>query len=1038
MTRLKKILWTALKGAGATVAAVLLLLFLLPILFPGAIAEQIKTWTNESIEGELQFSKTRLSFFEHFPSLTLTLYDFSLTGSAPFAGDTLLAGEALSFGLNLASVFGETLEVNTFYIDDARINVQVDTLGQANYNVYKGSPDDSSQPDSSNTRLKIAGIFFRHCHLTYDDRSIPLRMEAKDFNYEGRGDLANSQFDLQSNMSAASFDFVYDGTPYFLNRKLKADLLTGINTSSLVFRFAKNELLINKLPVDFSGEMAILKDGYDIDLNVVSGTTDFANIFSALPPEYDQWFSQTQFSGQSQIRVALKGKYRAATAEAPDLSIGLWVHDGSIRHNNAPAPLQHFWVNGKVEIPGLQPDKFSLTLDTLMFDLDGAPTRATVYVKGIEQPYIKTDIRSRLDLALLDKALGLTAVDLRGWLDLQFRADGTYRSKVLPDRSEAITAIPAYQLDAGIQNGYFKYTSFELPLEQLQAQVRSACTTGRWQDISFSIDSLRAVPGNGSISGSLSVSGMEKSAVKARLKANLQLEDFARIFPVQDYRLGGALDFDIQTDGTLDAGKKLFPATTAALQLKNGVLQTPYYPRPIEQLNINASLKGKTGTYNDLGLQLQPLSFVFEQQPFTLAAEVRNPGNLRYDISARGALDLGKIYRVFAVEGYQVTGMLQADFSAQGTEADAVAGRYQRLQNKGTLRLANLELRSDDYPDPFFVPGSTLRFEQDKAWLSDAVLRYRKNEFTLNGYAQNMVGYVLSGSPLQGELSVSSPRIVIDDFMALAAPSGASRPAATPAPSGVVLLPADMDLSLKASAAEVLYGQTKIEHFSGELAMQKGKLLLRDTRFNIAGANVGLEGSYTPVSPRKALFGLTFKADSFDVKRAYDEVPLFREMASAAEKASGLVSLQYQLEGRLNDRMEPVYPSIKGKGWVKLEQVKVKGLKLFGAVSKATGKDDINDPDLKAVVMRSSVANNIITLERTKMKVLGFRPRIEGQTSLDGRLNLRFRLGLPPFGLIGIPMTITGTSDDPQVEVRKGKEADELEEEVDDEDDQGG
>ena len=32
------------------------------------------------------------------------------------------------------------------------------------------------------------------------------------------------------------------------------------------------------------------------------------------------------------------------------------------------------------------------------------------------------------------------------------------------------------------------------------------------------------------------------------------------------------------------------------------------------------------------------------------------------------------------------------------------------------------------------------------------------------------------------------------------------------------------------------------------------------------------------------------------------------------------------------------------------------------------------------------------------MRVFGFRPRIEGQASLDGKLNLRFRLGLPPLG----------------------------------------
>ncbi len=285
---MKTILWKITKITGITVGSFFMLLLLWPVLFPGTAAEQIKTWTNENIEGELNFSRIQLSFFEHFPTLTLTLHDFSLTGSAPFAGDTLVAGKALSFGLDLASVFGKTLEVHTFYLDEARINVQVDEKGQANYNVYKGASEAETQPDSSNTQLKISGIFLKRCQLVYDDRSLPMRVAAKDFYYEGRGDLANSQFDLQSNMRASSFDFTYDGTDYFLNRKLKAELVTGINTASLVFRFAKNDLLVNKLPVDFAGEMAILKDGYDIDLKVVSGTTDFANIFSALPPEYDQ------------------------------------------------------------------------------------------------------------------------------------------------------------------------------------------------------------------------------------------------------------------------------------------------------------------------------------------------------------------------------------------------------------------------------------------------------------------------------------------------------------------------------------------------------------------------------------------------------------------------------------------------------------------------------------------------------------------------------------------------------------------------------
>ena len=68
------------------------------------------------------------------------------------------------------------------------------------------------------------------------------------------------------------------------------------------------------------------------------------------------------------------------------------------------------------------------------------------------------------------------------------------------------------------------------------------------------------------------------------------------------------------------------------------------------------------------------------------------------------------------------------------------------------------------------------------------------------------------------------------------------------------------------------------------------------------------------------------------------------------------------------------------------------------------------------------------------MRVLGFRPRFEGQVSFDGKLNLQMRLGLPPLGIFGIPMTITGTQDKPIVTMHKGNETDKLEETEEDKD----
>jgi AsmA protein len=116
-----------------------------------------------------------------------------------------------------------------------------------------------------------------------------------------------------------------------------------------------------------------------------------------------------------------------------------------------------------------------------------------------------------------------------------------------------------------------------------------------------------------------------------------------------------------------------------------------------------------------------------------------------------------------------------------------------------------------------------------------------------------------------------------------------------------------------------------------------------------------------------------------------------------------------------------------------VKDVKMKGYKLLSVVSKQTSKEGFENPNLKDLKIKTQIKNNIMTIERFKFKVAGFRPRIEGTTSLDGKLNLKMRLGLPPLGIIGIPLTITGTQDNPKVKVfGKSEKLEETEDEDND------
>ena len=145
-----------LKIVVITIVSLLLLLFVLPYIMPGTISKKIKSFVNRSIEGEVNFSRARLSFFNHFPALTLTLHDFTLKGSAPFQNDTLLSAGDIAFGIDIPALIGGNITIDQFFLTKANINVQVNEDGDANYNVYKsgGAPDTTASAPDTTTSVK--------------------------------------------------------------------------------------------------------------------------------------------------------------------------------------------------------------------------------------------------------------------------------------------------------------------------------------------------------------------------------------------------------------------------------------------------------------------------------------------------------------------------------------------------------------------------------------------------------------------------------------------------------------------------------------------------------------------------------------------------------------------------------------------------------------------------------------------------------------------------------------------------------------------
>ena len=95
--------------------------------------------------------------------------------------------------INLKSlIFDKAVTIDKIFLSDAFVNVKVNEKGEANYNVYISDNKEISKDTTSSTGIRLDKISIKNTHLVYDDKSTKILIDAKGFNYVGKGDLDKS------------------------------------------------------------------------------------------------------------------------------------------------------------------------------------------------------------------------------------------------------------------------------------------------------------------------------------------------------------------------------------------------------------------------------------------------------------------------------------------------------------------------------------------------------------------------------------------------------------------------------------------------------------------------------------------------------------------------------------------------------------------------------------------------------------------------------------------------------------------------------
>ncbi|HMH55568.1 MAG TPA: AsmA family protein, partial [Gemmatimonadales bacterium] len=399
---------------GALLALLLVLLLVLPLLFRDQIAQRAKTAVNQNVNARVDWSDVGLSFFRHFPNLTLTLDGLTAVGVDRFQGDTLAAVRHLRVSLSLPSVLGNVMGgsgpvvVRGVELDQPRLSLIALEDGAANWDVSRQSQEPG--PHGPGMEVSLRRFEIKDGDIAFDNRRAKLKATLKGYNQSLSGDLSQKQVDIQTRLTADTASVVFAGIPY-LNRVklgLVADAQADLANKSYVLK--QTELSLNDLKLGVSGSAKSVGKLLGLDLAFSAPSTNFRSILSLVPAVYAHDFDKVKTAGSFTVSGRVKGEY--GVSAFPSFAINAKVNDAAFQYPDLPLPARSIFLDLALTNPGGSADRTVVKLDRFHMLLGQNPVDAGLVLKTpLSDPDVDLRVKGKVDLADVRRAVKLEGIN---------------------------------------------------------------------------------------------------------------------------------------------------------------------------------------------------------------------------------------------------------------------------------------------------------------------------------------------------------------------------------------------------------------------------------------------------------------------------------------------------------------------------------------------------------------------------------------------------------------------------------------------------
>ncbi|MCC2545720.1 AsmA family protein [Hymenobacter sp. BT175] len=562
--------------------------------------------------------------------------------------------------------------------------------------------------------------------------------------------------------------------------------------------------------------------------------------------------------------------------------------------------------------------------------------------------------------------------------------------------------MPGYGVNLQVQNGMFHYPELPQRARNINIDLALDNPSGFTNNMKVNVKQFHLDLGKNPIDGNVAIDGLEPMKVDGRVKANVDLAEMMKVYPVQDLLLRGQLFVDATAKGTYS--KTQMPVVQAALRLMNGYVKSKQFPAPIENLALTGTVANATGKPNDTYINIPQFRMLLDGEPLEGRVAAHNIDKPVFDADVHGTVDLTKLTKIFPLEGMTVTGRLKGNVLAKGNMADIEAGRYQSVVASGRVQASNVTYKSQDLPQGVRVNSAAATFNNNEIVLQNMQGFVGSSDIAASGTIANYMGYLFTpGQSLRGNLTVNSQRFNVNEWMVdevsakptTGAVAATKAPAAATKADGVLQIPKFFDLTLNSTVGQVIYDNLKLDNVKGLVTVRDEAAVLNGLTFNSLGGSFATSGSYSSKNLAHPKFDVGLNIKNLNFQNAFAAFNSIKTLVPLASQLEGVFSTNFKVTGEMGPDMVPNYSTLTGRGVVEVVRAAVANSEVLTKMSTLTQLQELKRFVVENKDVAAEMLNGNFIVKPFDFTVGQLKLTVGGSNNVNGKLEYITAIDMP-------------------------------------------